>query len=102
MYGGEPVALTSMRADKDEIAHVWPVFLPDGKHFIYVGWSMKQEDTLFYLASSEVSAAAQKPIPLMPAYSQAAYVPAKGQPGHLVFARQGTLLAQPFDARTLK
>jgi hypothetical protein len=34
--GGTPAALTTLDAEKKEGAHIWPQFLPDGRHFIYI------------------------------------------------------------------
>ena len=35
--GGAPVAVTTL-ASKDQ-AHRWPHFLPDGRHFVFMGWA---------------------------------------------------------------
>jgi Tol biopolymer transport system component len=64
-----------------------PVFLPDGRHFIYVSDGV-------YLGSLEGSA----PIPLLPDRTKTVYAPE----GYLLFSRQGRLNAQPFDFKTLK
>jgi Tol biopolymer transport system component len=36
--GGPPAAVTSLGSGNEQ-AHRWPHFLPDGRHFVFVGWS---------------------------------------------------------------
>ena len=68
----------------------WPQFLPDGRHFIYLD---RDTNTIrLRTLDSDQSAA------LLTADSQAVYA----APGHLLFVRQGSLMAQPFDAAGLK
>ena len=71
----------------------WPVFLPDGKHFLYtsVDFSadLQGESSAIYLSSLD-SPAHQR---LLNSSSNVAYVP----PGYLVFFRNRTLMAQRFD-----
>jgi Tol biopolymer transport system component len=67
----------------------WPQFLPDGRHFIYLD---RDTNTIrVRTLDSDQSAA------LLTADSQAVYA----GPGHLLFVRQGSLMAQPFDASGL-
>ena len=47
--GGTPVAITQLDQSLGELTHRWPVFLPDGKHFIY---SAEVEKMLFMLRPS--------------------------------------------------
>ena len=35
--GGVPVAITKLDASRNEVSHRWPYFLPDGRHFLYLG-----------------------------------------------------------------
>jgi Tol biopolymer transport system component len=88
--GGVPTAVTTL--GQGEIAHVRPFFLPDGRHFlyrattgpgggpIYVG-SLDSPERKFLLNADSANAV----------YSQ----------GHLLFMRETTLMAQPFDAQRL-
>jgi hypothetical protein len=62
----------------------WPYFLPDGRHFLY-----RVAGTGVFLGSLD----SQERRQLLSVDSNAAYVPA----GYLLFQREGTLLAQPFD-----
>ena len=74
--------------------HRWPVFLPDGRRFLYLsneggppsGWSVRAGS----LDSTDSDF-------VLEARSNAAYYD-----GHLLFVRDGTLLAQRFDPKDLK
>src|SRR5262245_18084519 len=85
--GGMPTPLT--QPGKDEAAHRFPEFLPDGKHFLY----LVVPSNSIWLGSLDGGT----PTRLLASESQAIYV----APGYLLFVRQGTLMAQPFDARSL-
>jgi Tol biopolymer transport system component len=94
--GGVSVALTAPAAGE---SHFTPHFLPDGRHFLY--WvSGKPETTGVYVSSLQDGA---QPVRLLTDNSPAWFAPsdATGTPGHLLFVREGTLMAQPFDAETL-
>jgi eukaryotic-like serine/threonine-protein kinase len=69
-----------------------PVFLPDGRHFLFLAYS---GTVLSLFAGSLDSAEVNK---VMPAEGNFAYV----APGLLIFPRAGALLAQRFDTRRLK
>jgi Tol biopolymer transport system component len=84
--------VTTLNKEEGDYLHTWPEFLPDGKTFVYVIRSRKQERTGLYLGSIESHI--QKRI--MPAYSRVAYSPS----GHLLFVRNETLNAQRFDPVT--
>ena len=85
--GGAPTPLTTPDAAQGDTAHRFPSFLPDGRHFLYVAIP-SNTILLGSLDSKETTR-------LLTADSQAVYV----APGSLLFVRQGTLVAQPFDAR---
>ena len=54
-----------------------------------------------YVGSIDLAPAAQSRERLVESDSRAAYVPGAGGTGHLLYVRRQTLVAQPFDARTL-
>lgn len=93
--GGTPAAVTAWDRDRGEAGHHWPRFLP-GKRFLFAVDAAKPEDTGIWIASLE---GAEKPRRIAADYSSAAYVPPQlgRRSGHLLFARDTTLLAQPFD-----
>jgi len=91
--GGTPTAVTTVEKDAAEI-QTFPTFLPDGRHFLYLARRSPLETSAIYLASLD---SPERRL-LVPAESQASYAP----PGHLLFVRGGTLMAQPFDVRALR
>src|SRR5205807_159742 len=49
--GGEPVQVTTHDPAKNETAHYWPWFLPDGRHFVFL--TRTQTGSVLYAASSD-------------------------------------------------
>jgi serine/threonine protein kinase/Tol biopolymer transport system component len=92
--GGTARAVTKLDVSRQEIAHGWPQFLPDGKHFLFYARSAIPEDSGTYAASVEGG----QPKLILRGSSEATYAPQ----GYLLFVRQGTLMAQPFDASKLR
>jgi Tol biopolymer transport system component len=91
--GGEPVPVTLLDETRHQFNHRWPSFLPDGRHFLFFARTSSEESTGTYVAS--LDSREQKFI--MPGRSNAVYA----LPGYLLFVRERTLMAQPFDARRL-
>lgn len=99
--GGKPEPMTAV--EKGETGHYWPSFLPDGRHYTYLAWSAEPANRGAFLGSLESKDRTR----LMSADSNIVYAAASGSgdaaAGYLVFHREATLFAQPFDAtsRTL-
>ena len=91
--GGAAVALIKP-ADVKSSQVGWPAFLPDGKHFLFLAIAPKVTDSMYRIGSLD----AKDTQPFAPAQSQITYV----DPGYLLFLRDRTLVAQPFDAKALK
>jgi len=91
--GGSPVEMTKPDASRFESSHRWPVFLPDGKHFLYLGANFigKLENNAIFLSSLD----SQETHLLVSTSANAAYA----EPGYLLFLRDKTLVAQRFDPR---
>jgi eukaryotic-like serine/threonine-protein kinase len=92
--GGSPVEITKLDTSRFETSHRWPVFLPDGKHFLYLGanFSGLLENNAIFLGSLD----SQERRLLVSTSSNAAYA----EPGYLLYLRDGkTLVAQRFDSR---
>jgi eukaryotic-like serine/threonine-protein kinase len=89
--GGVPTAVTTLADGED--AHRWPHFLPDGHHFLYnaVFGACCPPATPGALRVGSLDPS-EPTVTLFEADSSAAYVS-----GHLLFARDQTLMAQPFD-----
>jgi Tol biopolymer transport system component len=83
--GGPMTPVTTLDAARKEIAHFGPVFLPDGRRFLFSvipgGIELGSIDT-------------PERTRLLDLNSSAAYAP----PGYLLFVSQDRLVAQPFDA----
>ena len=91
--GGEPAAITALDPSQQETAHAAPYFLPDGRHYLY--------STIAAQGSSAIdvgSLDSKERVRLFVAQSGAIYA----APGYLLFHREGTLFAQPFDANRLE
>jgi eukaryotic-like serine/threonine-protein kinase len=81
-----------------DIAHAWPQFLPDGKHFLYERASSDAAKAGVYVGSIDAQPNQQSTQRLLASDRQAYYAPAPGGgTGHLIFMRGATLMAQPFD-----
>jgi len=95
--GGSATPAVQLDKAYGETSDRWPQFLPDGRHFLYT-------------AVTGAAGAAPKPsqikvgvldsmnvVTLLVTESRAEYAK-----GHLLFLRDGTLMAQPFDAAALR
>jgi len=99
--GGTPSPVTTNSGRGEGVAYPW--FLPDGQHFLYYRVAAKPDSTGLYVGSLSVKPEEQNSQRLMPIEHQPMYVPSSDSgPGHIVFLRQDTLLAQPFDAKRLQ
>jgi Tol biopolymer transport system component/predicted Ser/Thr protein kinase len=99
--GGTPAPVTKLAENGSSLAgYRYPVFLPDGVHFLYDAGSDKPAAAGVFVGSLEDTAAVR----LLPNDTNALYAPpsAPGATAHLVFRREQTLMAQPFDATRLK
>jgi serine/threonine protein kinase len=88
--GGTPTPLTKMDPAQ-YTSHRWPVFLPDGKHFLYLAIHhepSKSANNALYYASLD----GRENRSLFHSQSNAIYAN-----GYLLFVRGDQLMAQPFD-----
>jgi eukaryotic-like serine/threonine-protein kinase len=95
--GGIPVDVTKKLDGQTQFQ---PQFLPDGQHFLYNIQGSNPEANGIYVDSLE---GGTQPKRILPDSSVAKYVPpdVPGRTGHLLFVRETTLMAQPFDAERL-
>jgi hypothetical protein len=89
--GGVPTGATALA--QGETRHMWPFFLPDGRHFLYRVFTGPGAGPIYVSAFD----AAERKLLLNTASANVLYTQ-----GHLLFLREGTLMAQPFDARRLE
>jgi hypothetical protein len=77
--------------------HYWPCFLPDGRHFLFTAkiWTSSAESSGpgIYIGTLDSPDKIRR---LLSDLSSAIYAP----PGYIVFARDGMLMAAPFDLET--
>jgi Tol biopolymer transport system component len=87
--GGSPTRVTTLNPDRRERAHRWPHFLPDGETF------------LFFVESDDVDVRGVYSRTLAGEVSErligTSFHAVFAEPGFLLFAKDGDLLAQPFD-----
>jgi Tol biopolymer transport system component len=100
--GGPASPLTTLDASRGEIAHVIPVFLSDGRHFLYNRHSSQAGSSGIYIGSLDATPQQQDKTQLLATDYGVLYVPSSGGGlGQLLFLRNGALMAQSFDARRL-
>ena len=98
--GGPVTPVTTLDSSRQENSHRWPVFLPDGRHFIYFARSRQKENRAIYVGSVD----SKETRPLMSGNSNVLFAPssAGASEGYLLFEREGFLMARRFDAAALR
>jgi len=95
--GGEVSQITDLNLTKDSNSHRLPFFLPDGLHFLFLGRAVggitAQQGNAILLGSLDGG----EPRLLLRADSNAIY-----SSGYLLYQKQHSLIAQPFDAERLE
>ena len=91
--GGTATALTTVDRASGENTHRMPWFLPDGHHFFYTARNDDAEKNALYVA--DLDSKDRKRI--LYASSNALYA----SPGYLLFLREQTLMAQPFNTSSM-
>ena len=101
--GGKPQPLLKLNADRFEHAHLWPQFLPDGKHFVFFVLSDSVAATGVYAGSLD------SPSYIMlfqsqtnAVYSGLASADSSGKHGYLVYMRDRSLMGVGFNAGRLQ
>ncbi len=92
--GGETTAITKIDVSRGDDSHRHPRFLPDGRHFLYVARSAKAGPEGNAVVAASLDGGAEKVLLRSPA--AAVYAS-----GHLLYLRESTLMARPFDAARL-
>ena len=91
--GGSPEIITTLDSSHQESSYRWPVFLPDGKHYLFTLRSATAEWRGVYLGT--IGSKEKKRI--LPDQARVEYVD-----GNLFLYRERNLLAVPFDAARLQ
>jgi Tol biopolymer transport system component len=92
--GGEPQPVTTLDSTRGETAHRFPQFLPDGRHFLFTALPSRAGKFDTYVGSLD----SPKRQLLLSARTGVTWAP----PGHLLYERDGKLIAQGFDAKSLR
>jgi Tol biopolymer transport system component/predicted Ser/Thr protein kinase len=92
--GGVPVPVVKTDPSKKISQVGWPEFLPDGKHYFFMVIGTRAEDSAYRIGSLDSTESKA----FAPAQTLLTYAP----PGYLLFVRDRTLVAQPFDAKAQK
>jgi len=90
--GGSIETLTSLDPERDEKSHRWPSFLPGGEAIVFTSWTGGRYNV------EALSLRDGRRTTLVENASFARYV----ETGHLVFAKNGSLMAAPFDPARLE
>jgi Tol biopolymer transport system component len=96
--GGPVTPILQPNSKGPEVRLRFPSFLPDGHHFIGTVINEDKETSGIYLGSLDGDA----PQRLLDDISNARYAADGSGVGHLLFGREGALMAQPFDAKKLR
>jgi len=94
--GGTPELVPSLSLSADALGQYWPVFLPDGNHFLYLEWRYPRpgsHDNAVRVGSLD----GEKPQRLSLTSTSVKYAS-----GYLLFNREGDLFAQELDAARLQ
>ena len=95
--GGSSTAVTELDPSQNETTHRYPVFLPDGKNFLYLrgshGLAGRDEGNAIWIGSLDSNDTNR----LMQSESDVFFTQ-----GHLLFVRDGFLMAQPFNTSDLE
>jgi Tol biopolymer transport system component/DNA-binding winged helix-turn-helix (wHTH) protein len=94
--GGAPTIVTTLDREAGEDGHRWPYFLPNGRHFFYTAISgpccPAATPSVIRMGSLDRLGDV---VTLFEAESSTSYAS-----GHVIFARDETLMARPFDLAT--
>jgi eukaryotic-like serine/threonine-protein kinase len=90
--GGEPTPVTRLDTTRNDFAHLWPQFLPDGKRFIYLARTPTESSV--FVGSLDGA----PPVLLTRSDAMARFVP----PDQLLYVRDTTVVRQTLDLSTLK
>jgi Tol biopolymer transport system component len=95
--GGMPTPVTIVKPEPGT-AHLLPVFLPDGHHFLYLVVSRNNpEQTGIFVGSIDSKPGEQDQRRILSTLTNVLYVPGADSEGTVLFLRDGTLMAQAFD-----
>jgi len=89
--GGTPVQVTKQDVAAFQVSNRWPVFLPDGRHFLYLACNFSGRLDKNWIVMGSLDSPERRPI--VNASTNAVYA----DPGYLLYWRDDALVAQRFD-----
>jgi serine/threonine protein kinase/Tol biopolymer transport system component len=84
---------TYLDESRGEFQHGWPEFLPDGRRYLFLVRSSQASQSGIWIGSLDSPVRTR----LIPAFSRTVY----SRTGHLLFVRDGSIMAQRIDLRTM-
>ncbi len=93
--GGESVAITELDAERTDNSHRHPRFLPDGNHFLYMARSASGSADGYAVMIGALDGSVDRMLFRAPTAVEYGS-------GHLLFLRDRTLMARPFDPDRLE
>ncbi len=94
--GGEPEELTTLDEEKGEVTHRWPEILPGGRAVLFVSHTENARFQDGVIEALDLETGQRKVLVRGGTY------PRYARSGHLVYVREGTLYALPFDPAALE
>jgi Tol biopolymer transport system component len=88
--GGQPTRATELDRSSGELGHNHPIFLPDGRRFLFLSGGNDRSKSAIHLASLDSQTRSR----LLDVHSQPDYAP-----GFLLYQRGGAVMAHPFDEK---
>jgi len=92
--GGAPSSETALDITEKVNSHRWPYFLPDGRHFLYMGYRSGRMRMPIWLASLD----SKDKKNVLESISKVEYT----EPGYLIYIREHSLVAQGFEVKNLE
>jgi Tol biopolymer transport system component len=92
--GGDPAPASAIDSTRGELAHRFPRFLPDGRHFVFTATPPRAGR--FDICVGALDSPSHRRVMSAPSGVEFA------SPGYLLYARGGALMAQRVDPRSLK
>jgi hypothetical protein len=89
--------VTELDAARDETGHAGPVMLPDGRRFLYFRASRNPERNAVFVGALDAAPVAQSTQSVLPLRAPPLLSRAPDGAVHLLFLRDGTLMAQALD-----
>jgi Tol biopolymer transport system component len=97
--GGVPTTVIDLDATLD-FGYFWPVFLPDGRHFLFRANGLGSREAQIYVGALD----SRERRPLVPSRSNVVFAAssAGSSQGHLLFLKDRVLMARGFDAKRMQ